>query len=142
MLTPAAQCSEPPFDKPPTRQLSNPAALQSCVRALPLACCTPAVWAAQLMMWTTSHWVSDNGGTSKGTHLLPQYAAGWGTDAQVPSQLIRKLLRLGQQAGAQELDDEAALLGVAPGRGLEEAEEHVAARVDLNKFTCRGSPER
>ena len=88
----------------------------------------------------TSHWSSDNGGTSSGSHLLPQYAARWGTDAEVPSQLICKLLRLGQQAGAQELDNEAALLEMVPRGGLEEAEQHVAARVDLNKFTCRGSP--
>ena len=92
------------------------------------------------MMCTTSHWSSSNGGTSNDIHLLPEYAAGWGTDAEVPSQLIRKLLRLGQQAGAQELDNEAALLEMAHWGGLEEAEEHVAARVDLNKFTCRGSP--
>ena len=70
-------------------------------------------------------------------HLLPQNAAGWGTDAEVPSQLICKLLRLGQQAGAQELDNEAALLEVAHRGGLEKAEEHVTARIDLDKFTCR-----
>ena len=59
-----------------------------------------------------------------GLYLLAQYAAGRGTNVQVASELICKLLRLGEQASMQGLEDEAALLVRCILSWLEEAEEH------------------
>ena len=62
--------------------------------------------------------------------LLAQDSAGWGTDVQVTCELIGKLLRLRQQAGVQELENEAPLLGMALPHWLEKAEQHQVC-VDL-----------
>ena len=43
---------------------------------------------------------------------MAEYSAGWGADVQVACQLVGKLLRLGEQAGVQYLQDEAALLAM------------------------------